>query len=90
MNESSNNIGQCVSREWREQNNSHLKMDKLKLDNSKLTTSAFELDSSTYSTVELDSSRFCALELDNFTFSALELDSSKFRNFDDFNANDKI
>ena len=54
-------------------------MNKLELDNCKLTTCASELDNSIFS----------ALDLDNFIFNALELDNSKFRNFNISKANDK-
>ena len=50
-----------------EQDNSQLKVGGLKLDNSKLTTCALELDSSASSGLELDHSRLrtCAQELDH-------------------------
>ena len=54
-------------------------MDRLELDNSKLTTCALKLYRFIFST----------LELDNSTYSALKLESSRFRNFDDFKAYNK-
>ena len=80
MIEFSNHMCQCVSRGWWEQDNFQLKMDGLKLDNSRLTTCALELESSAFSALELDHSRLrtCARELDNFGWCALELGHSKF------------
>ena len=72
----------CVSRGWWEQDNYHLKLDGLELDNSKLTIWALELDNSTFSALELDHSRVrtCAHELDSSQWGALELVCSKYKN----------
>ena len=55
-------------------------MNGLKLNNSKLTICALELDNSAFSALEVEHStlRTCARELENFGRGALELDHSKF------------
>ena len=56
MNESFNHIRDCINRGWREQDNSHLKMNALELGS--FACSTLELDNFTWSVVKLDNSRF--------------------------------